>query len=102
MAKTPDEMMFDVAMQWNELLNDVADEEGATIFASHDNFTMEVKQLTYLVEAFQAEKPIDLAKLSWNEDIDGAGDYIEWSDRVIAAMNYAVAWLREHIETTDE
>lgn len=102
MAQSQERMMFDVAMDWNRLLHDVEGEEGGTIFATPDNFTNEVKLLTFLVEAYQARTPIHLAKLSWNEDIDGAGDLIAWNERVIAAMNYAVQWSRDNLDISED
>jgi len=100
-VKDQDGMMMDVAMEWNDLMNDVEDEEGATLFSDLTNFTDRVKYLTFMVEAYQKGTPLHLAKLSWNDEVDGAGKAVAWNERVIAAMNFAVAWLREKLAVQD-
>lgn len=101
MVKDQNEMMIDVAMEWNDLMNDVEDEEGATLFSDLTNFSDRVKYLTFMVEAYQKGTPLHLAKLSWNDEVDGLGNAIAWNVRVIAAMNFAVAWLREKLAIQD-
>lgn len=101
MRKSQDEMMILVATEWNDLLNDVEDEEGAAIFTSGFNFTDRVKYLTFMVEAYRQGTLLHLAKLSWNDEVDGAGSGPEWQERVIAAMNFAIKWLRDKLDIQD-
>jgi hypothetical protein len=94
--------MLTVAMDWQLIMHLDMDDERHMLTTDGTGFTMEVKLLTFLVEAYQAKTLIDLAKLSWNEDIDGAGGLIEWNDRVLAAMNYATDYAKQHMVLTED
>lgn len=102
MAKTQEQMMLGVATDWQLLMHEDIDLSRTMMTGDDDGFTLETKKLTYLVEAYQAQKPIDLAKMSWNDDIDGTGGFHDWNDRVARAMVFATDYAKQHMVLTED